>query len=234
MKYMRSLLLKFWRFAEEINRGNFLYLLERNPSAKLLDLGCGRGEFTIKCAEKMGTKHVHGVDIDDESINKAESKGIKCIKADLNKKLLLASDCFDVIISSFVIEHLINPDIFLEEMRRILKPGGYAVISTENLSSWHNIFALMLGYRPFSVDYSHKSFGNPLSPHDKEEIESNPLVHVRVFAYRPLKEFFELYGFKVESLLGAGYYLMPLKFLMKLMSRIDARHAHFLTVKIRK
>jgi len=230
---MRNLLSRVFDLSDGLNRSNFLHLLENGNSAKLLDLGCGPGEFTAKCAERIGTSDVYGVEIDDESIDKAESRGVKCIRADLNNRLPIDSGCFDVVISNQVLEHLVNCDIFIEEIQRILKPGGYAVVSTENLSSWHNIFALVLGYRPFSQSYSTKFFGNPLSTHDEEE-QSDLGTHIRVFAYKPFKDVFELDGFKVESLLGAGYYPMPSKFLMRLMSKMDPRHAHFMTIKVRK
>ncbi len=230
---MRSLFSKAFALSDGQNRANFLNLLESDPSAKLLDLGCGAGEFTARCALTIGTKNVHGVELDDGNISEAESKGIKCTKTDLNNRLPIDSNCFDVVTSNQVIEHLVNCDIFIEEIHRVLKPGGYAVVSTENLSSWHNIFALVLGYRPFSQYYCTKFFGNPLSTHDQEE-ESELGTHIRVLAYKPFRDFFELYGFKVESLLGAGYYPMPSKSLMKLMSKMDPRHAHFMTIKVRK
>lgn len=230
---MRRLFSRVFDISDGLNRSNFIHLLENGPSARLLDCGCGTGEFTARCALTIGTKNVYGVELDDKNIGKAESRGIKCIRADLNERLPIDSSCFDVIISNQVIEHLLNCDTFIEEIQRILKPGGYAVISTENMSSWHNIFALVLGYRPFSQFYSTKFFGNPLSTHDKEE-ESELGTHIRVLAYRPFKDFFELYRFKVESLLGAGYYPMPSKPLMRLMSKMDPRHAHFMTIKVRK
>lgn len=38
---------------------------------------------------------------------------------------------------------------------------------------------------------------------------------------------------KVESLLGAGYYPMPTKSLMRVMSKIDPRHTYFIKIKVR-
>jgi 2-polyprenyl-3-methyl-5-hydroxy-6-metoxy-1,4-benzoquinol methylase len=53
-----------------------------------------------------------------------------------------------------MIEHLRDTDGFMIELQRVLKPGGIAVISTNNLASWHNIVALMLGAQPFPADVS--------------------------------------------------------------------------------
>jgi ubiquinone/menaquinone biosynthesis C-methylase UbiE len=228
-----SVLVRLFDYSESINRANFIRLLEVNPTARLLDLGCGRGEFAAECAGRMGTKEIYGVELDDECLAAAQGNGIRCVRADLNQRLPLESHSFDVITANQVIEHLTACDVFMEEIYRVLKPGGYAVVSTENLASWHNIFALVLGYRPFSVFYIPRYFGNPLSPHNKEE-ESTFRTHVRVFSYRPFREIFELYSLKVESLLGAGYYPMPSGYLSRAMSQIDPRHAHFLTVKARK
>jgi hypothetical protein len=44
---MRDFLSKLWSYSESINTENLLSLLEKNVSAKLLDLGCDDGEFTI-------------------------------------------------------------------------------------------------------------------------------------------------------------------------------------------
>lgn len=82
----------------------------------------------------------------------------------MNKGIALENESIDVVFSNQVIEHLYETDKFISEIYRILKPGGYAVISTENLSSWHNIFALILGWQPFSlsnISSLRSSIGNP-------------------------------------------------------------------------
>lgn len=230
-----SFLLKLFHISYRINADSFLSLLEKNPSASLIDLGCGGGDFTIKCAEQIGTSNVWGLEIDEELGNEARRRGIKIISADLNQKLPLKDSFFDVVLSNQVLEHLINSDLFVKEIYRILKPDGYAVVSTENLSSWHNIFAITLGYRPFSSDYSCRiKIGNPLSPHSGEAVPKKSFVHTKIFPYQALKELFQIYRFRVEKLVGGGYYPMPTFLLPKVFSRIDPRHAHFLTLKLRK
>lgn len=235
---MKNIMLKMLENSGAINREVFLSLLEQNPSAKLVDLGGGTGEFTLKCAAKIGTNNIWGVDmVRKEDLEQGK---LKFFKADLNKSIPLPNNQFDVAISNFVLEHLMDVDNFLDEVYRILKPSGYTVISTINLSSWDDIFALLLGYRPFSIDYSKvKLIGNPLSPihhQDKSNLVVNGIFtgHNKVFTYQALKEIFEIHGFKIEKIVGAGYHPFYLKFLMKALSKIDPRHSRFLIIKVRK
>ena len=156
---------------EKSRNENFINLLEFNPNAKLLDIGCGNGNFTLKVKNKIGCSAVYGIETYDPFIKEAEEKGILIIKYDLNKfPYPIENESFDVIISNQVIEHLYYPVKFMKEIYRILKPNSYAVISTENLSSWDNITALLLGYFPFSMELDGGlKLGNPLSPHYKED-----------------------------------------------------------------
>ena len=105
-----------------------------------------------------------------------------------------------------------------------------AVVSTENLASWHNIASLVLGWQPFSltnISPAVMAVGNPLGIHRGEADEERG--RVRVLAYRELRELFGLHGFSVERVLGAGYYPVPGSF-----ARVDARHAAFITLAARR
>ena len=215
------------------NKKNIFTLLERNPNAKLLDLGCDEGSFTWKIANKIGTKSIYGIEIVDERIKMAKKKGIKVLKSDLNKKLPFKDKFFDVVHANQVIEHLTDVDLFAEEIYRILKPDGYAIISTENLSSWHNLFALFLGHQAFSQHISSKyHVGNSISPHYGEKFSLVSWTHNKIFTYKGLKEFFKAYKFRDNTILGAGHY--PSLNLSTLFSRLDPIHTHFITIKARK
>ncbi len=211
-----------------------LSLLEINPGSIMLDLGCNDGEWTLKIAEKIGISKIYGVDILDEQLEKAERRKINVKKVDLNSKLPFPDDFFDLVHANQVIEHLYDTENFVSEIKRVLKPSGYCIICTENLSSWHNIFALILGWQPFSltdVSSSKFSLGNPLSPHYQEPVQYPPYwqQHIRIFSYRGLKEIFENQELKVEKIMGAGYYPLPRWF-----AKIDPRHSAFLIIKLRK
>jgi len=109
-----------------------LELLEPNSNAKLLDLGCGNGENTLKYAAKIGTKNIYGIEVIEEYARMARSKGIHTYVVDLNEKWPIESKEFDVITTNQVIEHLWNIRLFVSECFRVLKSRGYAVIATEN------------------------------------------------------------------------------------------------------
>lgn len=161
-----------------------LALLEPNPTARLIDLGCGDGDLTVKAKRKIGCNEVWGLDIYEPFIKRARRKGIKVVKWDLNTyPYPFENHSFDVIISNQVMEHLFYPIRFLGEVWRILEPGGYTVISTENLASWDNVLALLLGFTPFSIhyDYPFTKLGNPLSPHNGKKVNEGYPPHLRLF-----------------------------------------------------
>jgi ubiquinone/menaquinone biosynthesis C-methylase UbiE len=206
--------------------------------ARLLDLGCGGGSQTIRWNQKIGTGDLIGIEISRDGAMEAKQRGLEIVICDLNRPLPFVDSAFDVIISNQVIEHLLDVDVSLSETNRVLKESGYAVISTENLSSWHNIAALLFGLRPFSLHYSSVTdVGNPFSPHESESMstvakEGSP--HIKVFTYYALKSVLQLHNFSIDSVKGAGNYIVPIGRLGRILSRIDPVHSHLLTYRLRK
>jgi SAM-dependent methyltransferase len=196
------------------------------PPESMLDLGCNAGERTVWIAKQTGAREIHGIDIAEDRAQIATSRGVRVKTGDLGSRFPYYDASFDLVVSNQVIEHLADTDNFVREAYRVLKPGGRAVISTENLASWHNVASLLLGWQPFSlanVSEGAMAVGNPLGIHRGEPGERRG--HLRVFAYRGLWELFVVHGFTVTEILGAGYYPLPNK-----LARIDPRHAAFITV----
>ena len=220
--------------AVKLNESNLLNFVERNDRARLLDLGCDDGQWTKRLAVVINTKKAYGIEIADTNIVKAQKKGIMVTKGDLNNKIPFRSSSFDVVHANQVIEHLTNIDKFLDEIYRVLKPSGYLIISTENASSWHNIFASIMGWQIFSltnVSTVTSGIGNPFALHRHKKVDSKMVswTHKTIFNYLGLKEILEEHHFNIFKIMGAGYYPFPAKF-----GRFDKRHAHFLTIKAYK
>jgi SAM-dependent methyltransferase len=205
-----------------------------NKHQRILDLGCEEGIRILERIEgKIKFPEIYGVDVDPQLIKKAKKRGIKAICANAEKPLPFESNFFDVVSANQIIEHLVNIDGFVKEIYRLTKPKGYLVLATENLSSWHNIFALLLGWQAFSQHISSiRNIGNPLRLRGSTTCEYNS-THIKIFTPRGLKELITLGGFKVEKFFGAGYYPFPPPF-SRILSYIDSTHAAFIGLKARK
>jgi SAM-dependent methyltransferase len=145
---------RLFRATEEENRRQILAALEPRPGARLLDLGTSEGEFTGRVAGRLGAVSVTGVELIEEHAAVARGRGIDVVRADLDEGLPFEDGAFDVLHANQVIEHVRRTDTFLREIRRVLAPDGLACISTNNLSSWHNVLSLALGFQPMPMHVS--------------------------------------------------------------------------------
>jgi SAM-dependent methyltransferase len=223
-----------FRATEEENRRAILATLEPRAGARLLDLGTHRGEFTMRVAERLGAGSVSGVELIEEHAAVARGRGIDVRRADLDDGLPFEDEAFDVVHANQVIEHVQRTDKFLREIRRVLAPGGLACISTNNLSSWHNIWSLVFGYQPFPMHVSDALIvGNPLNPEHGQPHEDAGRIHVRVFTGRALGELCAHHGLPPIRMRSAGYYPLPPK-LGRVAARIDPKHGAFLVGLFRR
>lgn len=207
-------------------------LMEKNPNAWLLDLGCGDGEFTSKAMRQIGVSKACAIELVDDNIIKAKARGIDTYKRDLNIKLPFNEGMFDVIIASHVIEHLNDTDTFLAETYRTLKVGGYLIIATPNLAAWTHIVYLIFGKQPTIAEVSDCALVGTWSPRN-DNVSRIGLAHRRIFTIGALKGLLEYYRFKVEIIIGAEHF--PLSgTLARAMSKIDKCHATNIVIKARK
>ncbi len=103
------------------------------PGATVLEAGCGFS--TMFAAEYKRAGKVIGVDIDAEFLARNELVDQKIV-SDLASLPELQDNSVDVIMSSWVLEHLENPAAVFAEIRRILKPGGKFIFLTPNLLNY--------------------------------------------------------------------------------------------------
>jgi methionine biosynthesis protein MetW len=224
-----SVLQRLFRSTEDENRRVILETMPARPGARLLDLGCGDGQWTIEVARHSGADAVHGVEVMENAAAAARARGVEVLVADLSSGLAPLEDAsFDVIHSNQVIEHVRDTDCFLREVRRLLRPDGYALISTNNLSSWHNIVSLVLGWQPAPCQVSDRvNVGNPLDPSKGVEHRYWGPAHLRVFTGRALTELAAFHGLRAVAERSAGYYPLPPR-LGRRLAELDRRHAAFL------
>lgn len=93
----------------------------------LADFGCGNKPY--ENIIKPHIKEYIGIDL--------EENPIADIHISPEGKIKLDSESVDVVLSTQVLEHVVNPQLYLEESYRILKPGGKLVISTHGYWMYH-------------------------------------------------------------------------------------------------
>lgn len=98
--------------------------------SNVLDLGCGRGGVA-----EVIWRDVHlaaGIDPDMASLTGHRATGMPVVRG-VAGDLPFASDSFDVVVSVWVLEHLVDPLGAFIEVRRVLRPGGHFIFLTPNL-----------------------------------------------------------------------------------------------------
>jgi len=227
---IKSSLVGVFRATAAENERVILESLPRSPGSRLLDLGCGDGSFTEQVAARTGAGEVVGIELVPDHAAVARTRGFEVREADLGEPFPFPDDHFDIVHSNQVIEHLRGTDNFLRESARVVRPGGVVVHSTNNLASWHNVFALVLGWQPLPAHVSDEIIlGNPANPYGGSEAPVEGQTHLRIFTGRALADLAAHHGLDVKAVKGAGYYPFP-PGAGRLLARIDRRHAAFLVL----
>lgn len=209
------------------NRRAILALTQPRVGGTVLDVGCADGSDTERLVGKIGASSAIGLELADQFIAPARARGVDVRQADIQQSWPVEDASVDVVHSNQVIEHLAETDHFMREIRRVLRPDGYAIVSTNNLASWHNIFALILGWQPLPSHVSDDVVvGNPLA---MEETRYGERIHrhLRIFTGKALSDLAKAHGLQLDRAVGSGYYPLGPR-ASRLMARIDARHAAYL------
>ena len=105
---------------------------------------------------------------------------------------------WDVILANHFIEHIDDPDYFLEECRKVMTHKTVLDIGTPNLNAWFNRLFFLFGYLPHSYEISYKkSYGKPFD-WNKEEVGG----HIRVMNVPSLIQLLKDHKFDVFSIEG--------------------------------
>lgn len=122
----------------------------KKSSTKLLDVGCGTG-MNYKALKNFGT--VYNLDIDKIAVDVYKKKGIKNVfLGDAQNMRMFKPSQFDVLCAIELIEHLPKDTLFLKEAHRVLKKGGFLLLTAPAFKSlWSEDDKLSHHYRRYNI-----------------------------------------------------------------------------------
>ena len=231
---LKKLLIKTYKNARELNDSFVIESIKKfGPFESVLDVGCWDGELTLEYSKAAEAKRILGIENDKSIENSAKDKGIEVSFLEADKdRWPIEDESLDCVVSNQVIEHLTDVDHFLSESNRVLKKGGYLITSTNNLGSWHNIWALVFGWAPFDLSNASKKglgIGNPLSANKGGSIDGASGIHKCIYTPYWLFEWQKLYGFEKVNHFGSGLYPLP-----SIFGNIFKKNAAFMILTVRK
>lgn len=98
----------------------------RRPDPLLVDVGCGTG---ATAAALRGLGRVIGVDFSPLALENCARRGLRDLVAAKAESIPLAGGSADAIVATDILEHLDDDRAALAEFRRILRPGGHAIVT---------------------------------------------------------------------------------------------------------
>jgi ubiquinone/menaquinone biosynthesis C-methylase UbiE len=118
---------------------NRLLLQAVGQTSRLLDVGCGIGNFLVDAIDAPSVARVFGLEVSIENARIAQS--VTCGEVPIvlapTECLPFRDESFDGVVARGVLHHLSDPDTAIRELHRILKPGGRLVVLEGNPASWY-------------------------------------------------------------------------------------------------
>jgi methionine biosynthesis protein MetW len=202
----------------------------------IIDIGCGRGFLLRTLMNRDPSLVAYGVEVSQAQAREARSAGITVFEQNVETGIALPDQSVDVAVLGEVIEHVFDPDACIEEVRRILRPGGALIVTTPNLASWLNRILLCLGVQPvFSETSTRKKYGHWLRAlgQGKDTVQG----HLKLFTLGALTQMLADLGFEVVSATGHKCYMLeehPLANVVESIFRMRASLASGFVVIARK
>jgi SAM-dependent methyltransferase len=152
-------------------RVDFVHRLPLDPTASVLEIGCGTGATGALALKRGRAGRYVGVELFEGAAAAAREVLSDVIVGDVEQIPFDTFDwqpaAFDALILSEVLEHLREPWAVLEKLSRFVRPGGLVLASSPNVSHWRVVRELLQGRFPLAekgvFDRTHMRWFTPES-----------------------------------------------------------------------
>ena len=153
----------------------------------ILDIGCSNGALLGYMGQSWER---FGIEPGEEAARQAEARGVKVIAPMLES--YMTDVRFDVILAIDVLEHLLDPDSFIANVRSLLRPGGIFVGLTGDTGSaswkWHGSRYWYCSLPEHQVFYCQKTIDNLAELHGFEVVHYERTSHARFKGSRTIRD----------------------------------------------
>lgn len=154
---------------------------------KILDIGCSNGELGSLIKAKYDCQ-VHGCDLSKTAIEKTKKKYDSAFLFDVEEDNYGTIDTkYDCIIAAELIEHLFLPKKFLQNIKTLLTPGGYVILTTPNFLMWTFRLRMLFGEFEYKKDgfwdeshihfFTYNSIKKIITECEYKIVEENNIFH---------------------------------------------------------
>lgn len=151
------------RLLRSFRQGRLRRIRRFVPRGKMLDIGCGGGQFLADL--RVAGWETVGVEVNEAMAAHARQAFGLDVRIGRLDQAGFADATFDVVTMYHVLEHIPDPVAALRECHRILRPGGLLVVAVPNFASWQS---RTTGKHWFHLDI----------PHHLHHFTTNALMHV--------------------------------------------------------
>ena len=139
--------------------GRYLRRLRRHGASggHLLEIGAGTG-FFLQQAQAQGYEVVTGIEPSRAAVAEADPTVADRIVTDIMRPGLFEPETFDVVCLFQVFDHVPDPNLLLQECRRVLRPGGLVLALNHNVEALSN---RIMGERSPIIDVEHTYLYSP-------------------------------------------------------------------------
>lgn len=164
-------------------RVDFVCRLPMDPTASILEIGCGTGATGALALKRQRAARYVGVELFEGAASAAREVLSEVVVGDVEAlEFDWQPAAFDALILSEVLEHLREPWTLLDRLSRFVRPGGLVLASSPNISHWRVIRELAAGRFPLA---------------DQGVFDR---THMRWFTPESFVSMFEAAGFRVHRL----------------------------------
>jgi methionine biosynthesis protein MetW len=126
--------------------------------SRVLDLGCGNGEFLAHLRDQRQCSG-YGIEINDANVLACTQRGVNVIQLNLEEGLALFEDqSFDVVLQLDTLQHLRNTEKMLRETARV---GRIGIVSFPNFAHWPNRLHVVSGRMPVTKVLPYQWYDTP-------------------------------------------------------------------------